>query len=400
MARPRDGLLASCTACPMCRIRHAVHCVSKAAKERFAWSFIRMVVHVSVVHDNWESGRRSSWQPWFGGGLLDHRVDVAADARDGREVQVAEGANPDDDIERAWHDPKLAQVLYHDWEAGTYDEKWSISFDERCISYARDRFRAVAGADGWPYGMALEVGAGTGFFSLNLRQAGVLDEIHVTDISTGMVEEAKRNAARLGFDIEGTVADVEEQPYDDGTFDIVVGHAVIHHIPRVEHAFREMLRVLRPGGRIVICGEPTLYGDKIARTLSRATWWTVTKALGASALTRRLLRPREELDQSSRAAALEAVVDLHTFDPAELAATVRRAGLAQVRTVTEELTAAWFGWPVRTFEAALDPERLGRRWPEFAYWSWLRLSALDRILTRVVPAELFYNVSVTGVRIA
>ncbi|MGH8838423.1 MAG: SAM-dependent methyltransferase, partial [Jiangellaceae bacterium] len=47
-----------------------------------------------------------------------------------------------EEIERAWHDTKLAQVLYHDWEADTYDEKWSISFDERCVAYARDRFVA------------------------------------------------------------------------------------------------------------------------------------------------------------------------------------------------------------------------------------------------------------------
>ena len=40
----------------------------------------------------------------------------------------------------AWRDPKLANVLYHDWEAATYDDKWSISYDERCIGYARDRF--------------------------------------------------------------------------------------------------------------------------------------------------------------------------------------------------------------------------------------------------------------------
>src|SRR5690606_15388882 len=120
-----------------------------------------------------------------------------------------------DPVDRAWHDTKLAQVLYHDWEADTYDEKWSISFDRRCIDYARDRFVAVAGTDGWPYPKALEGGAGTGFFSLNLRQAGVLDEVHVADISPGMVDAARGNARRLGFEIDGSVADVEDLPYPD-----------------------------------------------------------------------------------------------------------------------------------------------------------------------------------------
>ncbi len=262
-------------------------------------------------------------------------------------------------VEAAWQDTKLAQVLYHDWEAQSYDEKWSISFDQRCIDYARDRFAAVAGTAGWPYGRSLEVGCGTGFFTLNLRLGGVLDECDVSDISPGMVEAARRHAEGLGFAVAGRAADAETLPYDDDTFDVVVGHAVIHHIPDVELAFKEMLRVVRPGGRVVICGEPTRYGDLLARRLSRATWWLATHVAALPPLRERWSRPREELDESSRAAALEAVVDLHTFDPRELAATVRRAGFRSVETVTEELTAAWFGWPVRTFEAAVPAERLG-----------------------------------------
>lgn len=303
-----------------------------------------------------------------------------------------------EEIERAWHDTKLAQVLYHDWEADTYDEKWSISFDVRCVAYARDRFAAVAGTTGWPYGTVLEVGAGTGFFSLNLRQAGVVDDVHVTDISSAMVDAANRNASKLGFDIEGRVADAECLPHADATFDLVVGHAVIHHLPDVEQAFSEMLRVLKPGGRVVVCGEPTRYGDYVARRLSRATWWLATRATRLPLLRDRWARPQEALDESSRAAALEAVVDLHTFDPGALARIVERAGGVEVRTVTEELTAAWFGWPVRTLEYAVNPDRLGWRWAMFAYHGWRRLSALDRVLARVVPAGLFYNVSVTAVR--
>jgi ubiquinone/menaquinone biosynthesis C-methylase UbiE len=316
------------------------------------------------------------------------------------------GASPGDglvpasaeDVERAWHDTKLAQVLYHDWEAQTYDEKWSISFDQRCIDYARDRFAAIAGTDGWPYGRSLEVGAGTGFFSLNLRQAGVLDRVEVTDLSPGMVAAAQKNAQRLGFSIDGRVADAESLPYDDDTFDVVVGHAVIHHVPDVELAFREILRVLRPGGRFVIAGEPTTIGSWYARRLGRLTWEATTRVTRLPWLRDRWARPAEELDSSSRAAALEAVVDLHTFDPHTLARTALRAGAVDVRTATEELTAAFLGWPVRTFEAAVNPQRLGWGWSMFAFRSWQRLSALDRALARVVPDRFYYNVGITGVK--
>jgi len=95
---------------------------------------------------------------------------------------------------------------------------------------------------------------------------------------------------------------------------------------------------------------------------------------------------------------LESAVDLHTFDPRELAATALRAGAVDVRTTTEELTAALFGWPVRTFEGAVNPDRLGWGWAMFAYRSWQRLSAVDRLLGRALPQKIFYNVLVTGTR--
>jgi hypothetical protein len=110
-------------------------------------------------------------------------------------------------------------------------------------------------------------------------------------------------------------------------------------------------------------------------------------------------RPQAELDSSSRAAALESVVDLHTFDPKDLERMARAAGAHQVRAVTEELSAALFGWPVRTFEAAIPKGKLGFGWAMFAYRSWQRLSWLDeKVLARVMPRELFYNVLITGTK--
>jgi SAM-dependent methyltransferase len=303
-----------------------------------------------------------------------------------------------DEVAAAHRDPKLANVLYHDWEAGSYDEKWSISYDERCITYAADRFRHVAGAAGWPYRHALELGCGTGFFLLNLMQAGVAARGSVTDLSPGMVAAALRNADGLGLDVDGRVADAERIPYDDATFDLVVGHAVLHHVPDVERALREVLRVLRPGGRFVFAGEPTRVGNAYARRLGALTWTTVTTVTALPPL-QGWRRPQAELDESSRAAALEAVVDLHVFDPDELEEHARRAGGADVRVVTEELTAAMLGWPVRTFEAAVPPGKLGPRWAMFAYRSWQRLSWLDRVvLSRVVPRGWFYNALLTGTR--
>ncbi|MEU8899558.1 class I SAM-dependent methyltransferase [Nocardia sp. NPDC048505] len=302
------------------------------------------------------------------------------------------------EVEAALKDTKLAQVLYHDWEAETYDDKWSISYDERCIEYARGRFDAAVGPAPLPYDKALELGCGTGFFLLNLMQGGVAKSGSVTDLSPGMVKVALRNAQNLGLDVDGRVADAETIPYEDDTFDLVCGHAVLHHIPDVELALKECLRVLKPGGRFVFAGEPTTIGNLYARRLGQATWKLTTEITKLPFLSG-WRRPQTELDESSRAAALEAVVDLHTFDPRELEAMATSAGAVDVKATTEEFAAALWGWPVRTFEAAVPDEKLTMGYRMAQYKAWLALSKLDdKVLKHVVPRQFFYNAMITGVK--
>ncbi|MFT3715758.1 MAG: methyltransferase domain-containing protein [Gordonia sp. (in: high G+C Gram-positive bacteria)] len=301
-------------------------------------------------------------------------------------------------VEAAYNDTKLAQVLYHDWEAETYDEKWSISFDQRIVDFAKERFDKIVPDAQLPYERAMELGCGTGFFLLNLMQAGVAKKGSVTDLSPGMVKVALRNAENLGLDVDGRVADAEKIPYDDDTFDLVVGHAVLHHIPDVEKSLREVLRVLKPGGRFVFAGEPSTIGDYYARRVSRATWWATTNLTKFGPL-KQWRRPQEELDESSRAAALEAVVDIHTFSPADLEKLATAAGAVDVETASEELAAALLGWPVRTFEAAVPKEKLGWGWAGFAYGGYKRMTWLDEnVLKRFVPSQFFYNVLITGTK--
>src|SRR6476646_1612797 len=282
----------------------------------------------------------------------------------------------EEQVQAALKDTKLAQVLYHDWEAATYDDKWSISYNERCIDYERGRFDAVAGEQNLPYGRALELGCGTGFFLLNLMQGGVAETGSVTDLSPGMVKVALRNAENLKLPVDGRVADAETIPYEDNTFDLVVGHAVLHHIPDVEKSLREVLRVLKPGGRFVFAGEPTTVGNGYARALADLTWNVTIRAVKLPGLGS-WRRPQAELDENSRAAALEWVVDLHTFDPRDLERMATDAGAVQVETSTVEFTAAMLGWPLRTFEATVPPDRLGWAWARFAFTGWKMLSWVD-----------------------
>ncbi|MGI8800860.1 MAG: class I SAM-dependent methyltransferase, partial [Solirubrobacteraceae bacterium] len=158
---------------------------------------------------------------------------------------------------------------YHDVAAGTYDTKWGIDFGDLGQSQTLGKLEKALGTPAGHYPRALEIGAGTGYFSLNLLQRGVVGAAVATDISPGMLETLQANAARLGLAVETVTCDAEALPFADGSFDLVIGHAVLHHLPDLGQAFSEFFRVLRPEGTLVFAGEPSRYGDRLARIPKR-----------------------------------------------------------------------------------------------------------------------------------
>lgn len=292
-------------------------------------------------------------------------------------------------------DIKQKQAAYHDWESRSYDHKFSISYDQRCIDYARDRF-VKAVPSGRVEGRVLELGGGTGFFSINLVLGGHVEgEVTVSDISPRMLEVAERNAAEHGVSIETAVADAEQLPFPDDSFDLVVGHAFLHHLPVPELALREAFRVLRPGGRLVIAGEPTELGDRISWFVKQNTWRVfraVTALPGMGRFRAEDLKDGHGDPTDVLMARLEDEVDLHTFRPRDVRLAASLAGFESVDVVTEELTANWVGWAVRTIEGSMAPGVLGMPWFQAAYRAYVTLSAFDeRVMSRVVPDRLFYN---------
>jgi ubiquinone/menaquinone biosynthesis C-methylase UbiE len=286
-------------------------------------------------------------------------------------------------------DPKTANERYHDAAAATYQEKWAISFDPPSVAYVRERAERMLPEP--RYGRVLEVGAGTGFFLLNLWQAGFVEEAHATDISAGMLGVCRRNGELLGATVHTRSADAERLPYDDAEFDLVVGHAFLHHIPEPDAAIAEMARVLRPGGTLFVAGEPTEWGHRITGVSKWAARTAVRAADAIPGLRLRETAPLPVSDDERTLRDLEWEVDLHTFDPRIVAVWATTAGLEDVRVETEELVAAWFGWAVRTIEGEVRPGLLGRRWALFALHAWRTLYAMDRRLEGIVPAALFYN---------
>jgi ubiquinone/menaquinone biosynthesis C-methylase UbiE len=290
---------------------------------------------------------------------------------------------------------KDVNTRYHDAAAEEYDAKWGIDFGDVGQEQVRQKLvKALGGLDGASFGDALEIGSGTGYFSLNLVQLGVIERLTATDISPGMLKRLAATAAALGLDDVTTVAtEAEQLPFDDESFDLVFGHAVLHHIPDLDRAFAEFRRVLRPGGMIAFAGEPSRYGDRLA-ALPKRTGMLVAPAWRR--LTGADKRAIAEADQS-HSHALESEVDVHAFAPADLRRLLADAGFERRRVGGEELLANAWGWGLRTVESSAEPDSVPLRWRRFAFRSYIALQKVDTsLLEPRLPAELFYNLLVSG----
>src|SRR3712207_3211561 len=107
---------------------------------------------------------------------------------------------------------------YHDAAAGEYDAKWGISFGEIGQAQVLGKVRKLLGPSPGPFAESLEIGSGTGYFTLNLMQAGVIRSATCTDISPGMLETLEANAEAAGLDVETVACDASELPFDDESF--------------------------------------------------------------------------------------------------------------------------------------------------------------------------------------
>ena len=289
---------------------------------------------------------------------------------------------------------RSANSRYHDLAAAHYDSKWGITFDRIGQTQVAGKLRKALGHDPAVFQRALEIGAGTGYFGLNLMLAGAAREAVATDISPGMLNALSETAADLGLDVETARCEASSLPFESGSFDLVFGHAVLHHLPDLDAALREFRRVLRPGGVIAFCGEPSRYGDRLAGVPKRG-------ALAVAPLWRALLRAGARAQSNgagpSEEEELERVVDVHAFTPGDLARPARAAGFQDVRVRGEELVAGLFGWVNRTLESTAQPDEIPWAWRLYAYRGYLALPALDRaLLVPRLPAALFYNLLVSG----
>jgi ubiquinone/menaquinone biosynthesis C-methylase UbiE len=105
----------------------------------------------------------------------------------------------------------------------------------------------------------LELGPGTGYYTLSVAQRLDGGQLSVADIQQTMLDHTMGRAERAGIaNIEPTCADAQALPFEDGTFDGAFTVTTLGEVPDPDRALRELARVLKPSGRLVV-GE--LFGD-------------------------------------------------------------------------------------------------------------------------------------------
>jgi arsenite methyltransferase len=100
----------------------------------------------------------------------------------------------------------------------------------------------------------LDLGSGAGFDAfLAAARVGPAGRVIGVDLTPQMIEKARSNAAAAGYtNVEFRLGDIEALPVEDASVDLVISNCVLNLVPDKGKAFAEIVRVLKPGGRLAV----------------------------------------------------------------------------------------------------------------------------------------------------
>lgn len=145
------------------------------------------------------------------------------------------------------------------WASGDYPEVADVVIPELGP-------RVVAAVGIGPGDRVIDIAAGSGNASLPAARAGAT--VVATDLTPELLDAGRARAEAEGLGLEWRVADAESLPFDDGAFDAAISTVGIMFAPHHATAARELLRVVRPGGRIALANwTPTGFVGRMFATM-------------------------------------------------------------------------------------------------------------------------------------
>ncbi len=159
----------------------------------------------------------------------------------------------------------------------------ALGYDPAVIESAPEQFFDSSCPVGNPFSLGpiapgsalLDFGCGAGFdLFVAAKLVGEKGRLYGVDLTEEMVQRAKENLALAGVkNCEVRKVDAEAIPYDDHSFDVVISNGVINLSPNKETTFKELHRVLRPGGRLQFA-DVVLENDLPAGLAQSAEAWS------------------------------------------------------------------------------------------------------------------------------
>ena len=203
--------------------------------------------HLKLLRDaGWLRQRKEGTWSWYA--LVDE-ADFAAGTGFHRVVLEAARRAP----EAAPDDAALQQVLAErDRRAGTFFADAAETWDQIRPAFDHPDVQAAAVGALAPAGLELvDIGTGTGALLPLLAATGA--RVTAVDASAAMLTRARALCEREGLDdVVFEQADIQDLPFADDRFDAAYCSMVLHHVARPGRALREMARVVRPGGLVVV----------------------------------------------------------------------------------------------------------------------------------------------------
>jgi ubiquinone/menaquinone biosynthesis C-methylase UbiE len=144
------------------------------------------------------------------------------------------------------------------------------------------RSRLLAALAPQPGETVLEIGPGTGYYTLDVARS--CETLHIFDVQQEMLDHTLRRASDAGVaNLAVMQGDARSLPYADASFDAAYLVAVLGEIPDQDLALRELARVLRPGGRLVVgelIGDPHMVTSGALRSRATDAGLTFSRRVG------------------------------------------------------------------------------------------------------------------------